>query len=134
LVHGFKKNGKFRPTGNGKKLSSSDLGISKHNPTLLDIEKEKTRHDTLTSNGLVNIINDRLNKKGFKDFPYSQNNFREIEEKPNGDVSFKILTQSHDEETKGELEAIGFKFSNVRDIIDTRHADVHGNIKGHREK
>jgi len=112
-------------------LGRADRGRSKgsNEMSMIDIEKEKNKNDKLTAVGLRRIIDERLEDEGLDKLDYPSNGiFHEIEVDDDGNLSFKLTTQSRDEFTKDNLEKAGFKISDVRDILDSRHMNVKAKI------
>ena len=104
------------------------------NMLMLAIEEKESRvanPQTQSQLGehIVQVINENLLPSDLT-FPYGTHNIHDIQ--INGKKStFKVIMQSHDDETVREIENAGFKVIDIDDIIDTRHATIEADIDHH---
>ena len=91
------------------------------------VEEEKFPE---TQNELQNFITRKFNKElaSAKVSPFRSVNFREVEKIGKDKYRFRITLTSHDDETVKEIEGLGFKATNINDVLDTRHATFEGDL------
>ena len=83
-----------------------------------------------TQDQLRSFIARKLNKElpSAKVSPFRSVNFREVEKIGKDNYRFRVTLTSHDDETVKEIENLGFKATNINDILDTRHATFEGDL------
>jgi len=60
--------------------------------------------------------------------PFRSVNFREVEKIGKDKYRFRVTLTSHDDETVKEIEKLGFRATNINDVLDTRHATFEGDL------
>jgi len=104
-------------------------GITK---ALYDSEKEQRMrtNNPKTQTQLADFIT-RIFNSGIpsaKNNPFRNVNFREIEKVGKNKWSFRVSLTSGDEVAIKEIERLGFKSVEIRDILDARHATFEGDL------
>ncbi len=126
---------KLRSINDDLEFAKKEEGITTFegiSSALREAEKEQMMrtNDPKTQTQLSDFITRKFNKEipSAKNNPFRNVNFREIEKVGKNTWRFRVSLTSGDDVAVKEIQRIGFRTVEIRDILDSRHATFEGDL------